>query len=190
MTHLAETYQKVASTLQQSLHKTNRLEVPRLQKIVVNVGMGRAHEDASYKELVVTSLAQITGQRPVVTKARKSIAGFKLREQMEIGCMVTLRGQRMEDFYARLVHVVLPRVRDFRGLSPRGFDGHGNYSLGIQEHTVFPEISADDVTQTHPLQVTIVTSTFDDIEAEALLRELGMPLTGEARSVEGDQHGA
>lgn len=175
MTMLKEAYEKVAGELQQEWGKKNRYEIPRLEKIIVNVGMGRAKDESGYKDVVVESLGQITGQRPIVTKARLSIAGFKLRDGQEIGAKVTLRGHRMEDFLARLIHVVLPRVRDFRGLSPKSFDGHGNYSLGITEHTVFPEISYEDVSATHPLEVTIVTTSDGDDEARVLLKRLGFP---------------
>jgi large subunit ribosomal protein L5 len=184
MSTLREDYQKIAGELQTEWSKKNRYEVPRLEKITVNVGMGQAHEDEAYRNLVAESLAVITGQKPVITKARKSIAGFKLREGMEVGAKVTLRGRRAEDFLARLIHVVLPRVRDFRGLSPDGFDGHGNYSLGLTEHTVFPEISYDDVTRTHPLQVTIVTTAAADPEAFEVLKRLGFPFQGK------EAHGA
>lgn len=175
MTTLREEYGKVATELKTEWQKKNLYEIPRLQKIIINVGMGQAHEDKAYRDLVVDSLAQITGQRPVTTKARQSIAGFKIREDMEIGAKVTLRGRRMEDFFTRLVHIVLPRVRDFRGLPKQGFDGHGNYSLGLTEHTVFPEISYEDVTRTHPLQITIVTSADTDDEAYEVLKRLGFP---------------
>lgn len=179
MNTLKQQYEKVAAELQTEWQAGNRLEIPRLDKIVVNVGMGLAKDEQPYKELVVASLAQITGQQPVVTKARKSIAGFKLREGQEIGAKVTLRGGRMDDFFYRLVHVVLPRVRDFRGLSPDAFDGQGNYSLGLTEHTVFPEISPEDVTRVHPLEITIVTTAETDDRARELLARLGVPFTGQ-----------
>ena len=186
---LREEYGKVAAELQQSWSKSNRFEVPRLDKITVNVGMGLAKDDSAYGELVVASLKQITGQQPVVTKARASIAGFKLREGQDVGAKATLRGRRMEDFFYRLVHIVLPRVRDFRGLSKKGFDGHGNYSLGIKEHTVFPEISYEDVSRTHPLQITITTTGDSDEEAFVLLKKLGFPfvedLPGENKEADG-----
>ena len=185
MSMVREQYAAVAETLQKDWSKRNRYEIPRLQKIVVNVGMGTAHEDKAYRELVLGSLAQITGQKPVVNKAKQSIAGFKLREGMEIGASVTLRGTRMLDFYARLVHIVLPRVRDFRGLSPRAFDGHGNYTLGLREHTVFPEISFDDVTQSHPLQITIVTTGNSDDEAREVLRRLDFPFSDKHKEADG-----
>lgn len=178
MSVLREQYQQVAAELQTEWKLGNRFEVPRLEKIVVNVGMGLAKDEDSYKELVVSSLATITGQQPVVTKARLSIAGFKLREGQEIGAKVTLRGTRMDDFFYRLAHVVLPRVRDFRGLSPKSFDGNGNYTLGLTEHTVFPEVSSDDVSRVHPLEITIVTTAQSDDPARELLRRLGFPFIG------------
>lgn len=177
MSALKEPYQKVAAELSQEWGK-NLLEVPRLEKIVVNVGIGSQKDDKTYKDFVVESITQITGQQPVVTQARKSIAGFKLRDGMDVGVKATLRGERMEDFFYRLIHVVLPRVRDFRGLSPRAFDGQGNYTLGLTEHTVFPEISADDVTRTHPLEITIVTSSKSDDDARELFTRLGFPFIG------------
>lgn len=178
-TALREEYQKVAGELKQELGKSNLYEVPRLDKIVVNVGMGLAKDEDAYKDLVVKSLTKITGQQPIITVARKSIAGFKLREGQEIGAKVTLRGQRMEDFLYRLIHVVLPRVRDFRGLSPKAFDGQGNYTLGLKEHTVFPEIAPDDATRVHPLQITITTTGASDDESRELLKRLGFPFTGQ-----------
>lgn len=174
-------YVKVADELKSQWQKRNRYEVPKLCKIVVNVGMGKAHEDSGYRDLVIESLTHITGQRPAVTHARKSIAAFKLRAGMEVGAKVTLRGRRMEDFFTRLVHIVLPRVRDFRGLSRQGFDGHGNYSLGLTEHTVFPEISSADVTRTHPLEASIVTTARDDDEAYEVLKRLGFPFITEQK---------
>lgn len=176
---LQKDYQKVAASLAEAKGGVNLYQIPRLDRIVVNVGMGTAHDDSAYRDLVVESLKHITGQQPVITKARKSIAGFKLREGQEVGAKVTLRGIRMEDFFYRLVHIVLPRVRDFRGLPKSGFDGHGNYSLGLSEHTVFPEIAYDDITRTHPLQVTIVTTTDDDEAAAEVLGELGFPFIKE-----------
>lgn len=177
MTALAEAYATVAKDLAKEWGTPNLYEVPRLERVVVNVGMGQAKEEKTYKDLVMGTLAEITGQKPMITRARKSIAGFKLREGMEIGAKVTLRGKRMEDFFYRLVHIVLPRVRDFRGLSKKGFDGHGNYSLGLTEHTVFPEISYEDVTQVHPMGITIVTTSDDDDKAYQLLKRLGFPFT-------------
>ncbi|MDP4000134.1 MAG: 50S ribosomal protein L5 [bacterium] len=153
----------------------NRFAVPKLERIIVNVGLGSRKDDKAYKEMVLGSLALITGQKASVRAARKSIAGFKLREGQEIGASVTLRGRRMQDFFYRLVHVAMPRIRDFRGVSPRGFDGHGNFSVGIKEHTVFPEIAFEDVSQAHPLGITMVTTADDDDEAFDLLKRLGFP---------------
>jgi len=175
---LSEQYGQVAAELKDSLGG-NVYQVPRLEKIIVNVGMGRAHEDSAYRDMVLASLTTITGQRPVVTKARASIAGFKLREGMEVGAKATLRGTRAEDFLYRLIHVVLPRVRDFRGLSPKAFDGHGNYNVGVSEHVVFPEISYEDVSRTHPLQITIVTTATEDGPALEVLKRLGFPFQGQ-----------
>ena len=187
---LRDQYVKVAAELKESWGKSNLFEVPRLDKIVINVGMGLAKEDSGYRDLVVESLKLITGQQPVVTKARASIAGFKLREEMEIGAKVTLRGQRKEDFFYRLVHIVMPRIRDFRGVSKKGFDGHGNYTLGLREHTVFPEIPVDDVSRTHPLQVTITTTTDSDEEAFVLLKRLGFPFIEDLPGATKEQDGA
>lgn len=153
----------------------NRFAVPKLDRIVVNVGFGGRKDDKGYKEMVLQSLATITGQKASVRAARKSIAGFKLRDGQEIGAAVTLRGKRMQDFFYRLVHVAMPRIRDFRGVSPQGFDGHGNFTVGIKEHTVFPEISFEDVSQAHPLGITMVTTTDDDTQAFDLLKRLGFP---------------
>lgn len=175
MSIVAEQYPQIATELQSTWKKKNLLEVPRVVKISVNVGMGLAKEDKAYGDMVVQSLRQITGQQPIVTKARKSIASFKLREGMPVGAKVTLRGKRMEDFLTRVIHIVLPRVRDFRGVSPKGFDGRGNFTLGLTDHTVFPEISYDDVTRSHPLQITIVTTGTSDEEAREVLQRLQFP---------------
>lgn len=181
---LKEQYAKVATDLMKEWNKPNKLQIPRLEKIVVNVGYGHHKEEKAYKETVVANLAQITGQKAIVTKARLSIAGFKLREGQEIGAKVTLRGKRMEDFCYRLVNIVLPRVRDFRGLPADSFDGHGNYSIGLKEHTVFPEISYEDVNQTHPLEITVVTTSDSDEEASELLARLGFPFQGREPKLE------
>lgn len=184
---LKEQYEKVAAGLVKEWQKTNKLEIPRLSKIVVNVGYGNHKDDKAYKEAVVANLTQITGQKPIVTKARLSIAGFKLREGQDIGAKVTLRGKRMQDFCYRLVNIVLPRVRDFRGLPADAFDGHGNYSIGLREHTVFPEISYEDVNQTHPLEITVVTTAKDDKESAEVLARLGFPFQGREPK---EEHGA
>lgn len=183
-------YEQVATDLVKEWQKSNKLEIPRLEKIIVNVGFGHHKEEKAYKEAVVANLAQITGQKPVVTKARLSIAGFKLREGQEVGAKVTLRGRRMQDFCYRLVNIVLPRVRDFRGLPAEAFDGHGNYSIGLREHTVFPEISYEDVNQTHPLEITVVTTTDSDDEASEVLARLGFPFQGREPGAEKEADGA
>jgi large subunit ribosomal protein L5 len=173
---LKEYYQqKVINTLKQELDYANIMQIPRLLKIVVNMGLGEAVQNAKVLETGVSELTQITGQKPVVTKAHKSIANFKLREGMSIGCAVTLRGDRMYEFLDRLVSVALPRVRDFQGIPEKAFDGRGNYSLGIREHTIFPEINIDKVEQVKGFTCSFVTSAKTDAEGKALLRALGMP---------------
>ncbi len=153
----------------------NVMAVPKLAKISVNVGLGEATQNAKLMDGAVTELGQIAGQKPVVTKARKSIAAFKLREGMSIGCMVTLRGDRMYEFFDRLVNVALPRVRDFRGVSSKSFDGRGNYTLGIREQLIFPEIDYAKVEKTKGMNISITTSARTDAEGLALLKQLGMP---------------
>ena len=161
----------------------NIMSIPRLQKIVINMGVGIASQDKKYIEDAVDALTQIAGQKPVITKARKSIAGFKLREDMPIGCMVTLRGSRMYEFFDRLVSLVLPRVRDFRGLNPKAFDGNGNYNLGLTEQLVFPELNPDKFTRPQGMNITIVTNTSSDDEARVLLEDFGFPFrTDEKKS--------
>lgn len=168
-------FSKVLPSLEQELGYANSMQVPRLSKIVVNMGLGEGATNAKLLESSVEELGLITGQKPVVTRAHKSIANFKLREGMTIGCAVTLRGERMYEFFDRLVNVALPRVRDFRGISDRSFDGRGNYSLGIREHIIFPEISLDKVDRIKGFTVSLVTSAKTDREGRALLRALGMP---------------
>jgi large subunit ribosomal protein L5 len=176
MARLKEFYwQNVVPALRKELGYDNVMQVPRLEKIVVNMGLGEATQNAKVLESGVSDLSQITGQKPIVTKAHKSIANFKLREGVAIGCAVTLHGQRMYEFLDRLVSVALPRVRDFRGVSDRSFDGRGNYSLGIREHTIFPEINLDKVEQVKGFTVSMVTTAKTDAEGRALLRALGMP---------------
>jgi large subunit ribosomal protein L5 len=173
---LKEFYQqKVVSALKQELGYANIMQVPQLKKIVVNMGLGDAVQNPKLLETGVGELMQITGQKPIVTKAHKSIANFKLREGVAIGCAVTLRGDRMYEFFDRLVNVALPRVRDFRGIPENAFDGRGNYSLGIREHVIFPEINVDKVEQVKGFTVSLVTSAKTDAEGRALLRALGMP---------------
>ncbi len=154
----------------------NLQAIPRMQKIVVNMGVGAATQDRKRLEEAVGHLRTIGGQKPQVTKAKKSISGFKLREGQEIGCMVTLRGARMYEFFDRLVSLALPRVRDFRGLSSKSFDGRGNYTLGLSELLVFPEVDADKVHHQQGMHITIVTSAVNDSDARALLREMGLPM--------------
>jgi large subunit ribosomal protein L5 len=175
MATFKEQYQSARRKLQQEWKLKSIEAVPRIVKVVVNVGAGAAISDGNYIEKVVTDLRQITGQQPIVTKAKKSIAGFKLREGAPIGVAATLRGNRMFDFISRLVNVALPRVRDFQGLSASGFDGKGNYTLGIREHVVFPEISLENVEKTFGLSVTIVTNAGQDGLAKDLLTKLNFP---------------
>lgn len=177
---LVERYEKtVLPALREQFGRTNRMALPRLEKIVVNMGVGSAIGEKKHLEEAVDAMSQITGQKPVVTKARLSIAGFKLREGMAIGCMVTMRGRRMYEFLDRLISLALPRVRDFRGLNPKGFDGHGNYNLGLSEQLVFPELNPDKFTRPQGMNITIVTSGDSDDEARELLRRMGMPFRAE-----------
>jgi len=167
--------ERVVPALKEELGYANIMQVPRLAKIVVNMGLGEAVQNAKVLENGVSELALITGQKPIVTRAHKSIANFKLREGVSIGCAVTLRGNYMYEFLDRLVNVALPRVRDFRGVSERSFDGRGNYSLGIREHVIFPEINLDKVEQVKGFTVSFVTTARTDAEGRALLRAFGMP---------------
>ena len=177
---LWERYEKeLLPALAEKLGRSNRLSLPRLQKIVVNMGVGSAITEKKHLEDAVAALAQITGQKPLVTKSRVSIAGFKLRENLPIGCKVTLRGPRMYEFLDRLISLALPRVRDFRGLDPGAFDRRGNYSLGLSEQLVFPELNPDKFLHTQGMNVTLVTSTESDDEARELLRGFGMPFKTE-----------
>jgi len=166
---------EILPALKQELGLGNVMEVPRLMKIVVNMGVGRATQQKSLLEGAVADLTLITGQKPLVTKAKKSIAGFKLREGNEIGAKVTLRGDRMWEFYDRLVSITIPRIRDFRGMSPTQFDGRGNYTFGLTEQLVFPEIDYDRIDAVRGMDITIVTSARTDDQARALLRALGFP---------------
>ncbi|QQS26588.1 50S ribosomal protein L5 [bacterium] len=177
MNRLQERYQsEMTTSLAKQLDAKNPHRVPKLVKIVVSVGVGRAVVDQKYLDNAVATITKITGQKPIITKARLSIAGFKLREGQSIGAKVTLRSERMYDFLDRLIAVVLPRLRDFHGLSIKGFDPQGNYSIGLAEQTLFPEISYEDAQLTHGVQVTLVTTAQNKAEGEALLRALGMPL--------------
>lgn len=165
----------IREALRQELGLSNVMEVPRLTKIVINMGVGRATQQASLLDGAVTDLTLISGQKPLVTKATKSIAGFKLREGNAIGAKVTLRGARMWEFYDRLVTLAIPRIRDFRGLSPKSFDGHGNYTFGVTEQLIFPEIDYDKIDTTRGMDITIVTSARTDDEGRALMKALGFP---------------
>ena len=173
---LFERYQKeIAGRLSERLGRTNRLSLPRLEKIVVNMGVGKALQDKNRLQEAADQLAQITGQKQPLRKAKNAVSGFRLREGNEIGCRVTLRGQRMYEFLDRLISIALPRIRDFRGINPKSFDGNGNYSMGLAEQMVFPEIDPDKVTFTQGMDITFVTSTHSDDEARELLRLFGMP---------------
>ena len=173
---LKERYQtEVVDGMMKSLDLENVMEVPRIQKVVVNIGVGEALDNAKALESAVSDLTQITGQKPIITKARKSIANFKLREGRAIGVKVTLRGERMWSFLDRLMNIALPRVRDFRGISANSFDGRGNYTLGLREQLVFPEIDYDTIDKLRGMEVTIVTSAQTDDEGRQLLEMLGMP---------------
>lgn len=167
--------QEVLPALGQALGRENRLSLPRLEKVVVNMGVGSAITEKKHIEEAVGALTQLAGQRAIVTKSRKAVAGFKLRENLDIGCKVTLRGNRMWEFLDRLISLALPRVRDFRGLNPNGFDGKGNYSLGLSEQLVFPELNPDKYTRPQGMNVTIVISGDNNDESRELLKRLGMP---------------
>ena len=176
MARLKEVYNKeIVPLLTKEFNYKNVMQVPRLEKIVVNMGLGEAIQNVKILDSAVEELAAITGQKAVITKAKKSIAGFKLRQGMPIGCMVTLRQEKMYEFLDRLVNIALPRVRDFKGVSGKGFDGRGNYSLGVKEQLIFPEISYEKIDKLKGLNITIVTSAKSDEESKALLKHLGMP---------------
>ena len=168
-------HKEIAPALAKELGLTNPMAVPRLHKIVVNMGVGEATQNTKMLDPLANDLGQITGQKPVVTRAKKSIAAFKVREGMAIGAMVTLRGDRMYEFMDRLVNMALPRVRDFRGVSTKSFDGRGNYTLGLRDQLIFPEIDYARVDKLKGMNVTIVTTARDDNQARALLKHLGMP---------------
>ena len=178
---LQEKYKKtILPNLKTKLAKTNVMSVPKLEKIVLNMGCGSSINEKKYLEEALDVLTQVSGQKPVITKARKSIANFRLRVGMNIGCMVTLRGALMYEFLDRLISITLPRVRDFRGLNPKSFDGRGNYNLGLTEHLVFPEINPDKFTKPQGMNITFVTNVDSDDEARELLREFGMPFRATA----------
>ncbi|MDR3439264.1 50S ribosomal protein L5 [Telmatospirillum sp.] len=168
----------VRKALQEQFNYTNPMQVPRLEKIVVNMGVGEAAQDAKKIEGALTDLTAIAGQKPVVTKAKTSIAGFKLRENQVVGCKVTLRKERMYEFFDRLITIALPRVRDFRGLNSKSFDGRGNYALGLKEQLVFPEINYDRVDRVRGMDIVFVTSAKSDEECKALLKAFEMPFVG------------
>ena len=176
MTRLKEKYRaEVVPALQQKFQYKNVMEIPRLEKIVINMGLGDCKDNAKALELAVSELATIAGQKPMVTKSKKSIANFKLRAGMNVGAKVTLRGDRMYEFADKLVSIVLPRVRDFRGVSGKAFDGRGNYSLGVREQLIFPEIEYDKVEKIRGMEMVFVTTAKTDEEAKELLRQRGMP---------------
>ena len=192
---MAETYaprmktrfrEELVPQLQQELGLTNVMQVPRLEKIVVNMGVGEALKDGRMLDAAVEDLTTIAGQKPVITRARKSIAGFKLREGNAIGVKVTLRGDRMWEFFDRLVSLAIPRIRDFRGLDPRSFDGRGNYTFGLTEQLIFPEIDYDKVLKVRGMDITIVTTARSDDEGRTLLLALGFPLVRDLAGADAD----
>jgi large subunit ribosomal protein L5 len=181
-TRLQERYNtEILPALAKKFGRENRLSLPKLSKIVLNMGVGKALQDKERIKQAAEHLGQIAGQRPQVTKARVAVSGFRLRENNEIGCRVTLRGRRMFEFLDRLINVALPRIRDFRGVNPKSFDGNGNYSMGLTEQLVFPEIDPDKVTFTQGMDITFVTTTKNDDEARELLRLFGMPFREETK---------
>ncbi len=167
--------QEVVPAMMKAFDYKNILQVPKIEKVVINMGVGEATQNADALEAAVSDLTKIAGQRPVITKARRSISAFKVRAGMNVGCKVTLRGERMYDFLEKLFNVVLPRVRDFRGMSPDSFDGRGNYSMGLKEQIIFPEIEYDEVSQIRGMNITITTTAETDEEGRYLLKSLGMP---------------
>ena len=180
MSRLLERFRsEIVPSLKQQLGRTNDLAVPKLQKIIISMGVGSGTRDAKLIDQAEQALTMIAGQKPQRTRSRKSVAAFRLREGMEVGLRVTLRGQRMYEFMDRLVTLALPRVRDFRGLNPNGFDGHGNYSFGLTEQYVFPEIDPDKITQVQGMNLTFVTTARTNDEGRMLLREMGLPLRKE-----------
>ena len=174
-------HDKLVPELKAKLELKNTMQVPRILKITINMGVGEAVADKKVMDAATADMAKITGQKPAVTKAKKSVATFKVRDGQAIGCKVTLRGDRMYEFLDRLVSIAIPRIRDFRGLNPRSFDGRGNYSMGLREQTIFPEIDYDDVDQARGLDVTITTTARTDAESFALLEALGLPFSKDGR---------
>jgi len=176
MARLKDRYrEEIAPALKERFEIQNPMRIPKLNKIVVNMGVGEAAQDSRRLDGAMEDLARITGQKPQLRRARKSIAGFKIRDGVPVGARVTLRGERMWEFLDRLINIALPRVRDFRGISPRSFDGRGNFALGLREQTIFPEVSYDSIDTTRGLDVAVVTTAESDEEARELLRMLGMP---------------
>ena len=176
MARLLDLYKNdIAKAMAAKFNHDNPMSIPKLTKIVINMGVGKATQDKAQLESAVDSLSKISGQKPVVTKAKVSVSGFRLREGNDIGCKVTLRGRRMYEFLDRLISIALPRIRDFRGVNPNSFDGHGNYSLGLAEQVVFPEIDADKMQHTHGMDITIVTTAANDDQARELLHQFGLP---------------
>jgi large subunit ribosomal protein L5 len=179
---LLDRYNKeIVPALSKKFNRPNRLSLPKLTKIVLNMGVGKALQDKERMKIAAEHLGLIAGQRPQVTKARVAVSGFRLRENNEIGCRVTLRGKRMYEFLDRLINLALPRIRDFRGVNPKSFDGNGNYSMGLTEQLVFPEIDPDKVTFTQGMDITFVTTTKNDDEARELLRAFGMPFRDDSK---------
>ncbi|MBL4884263.1 MAG: 50S ribosomal protein L5 [Planctomycetaceae bacterium] len=178
MARLLEKYRnEIVTELKADLGRSNAHAVPKMVKIVLNMGLGKAVQDRKRLEEAVKHMAVITGQKPEITRAKKSVAGFKLREGMEIGCRVTLRGKRMYEFLDRLITLALPRVRDFRGFSPKAFDGHGNYTLGLSEQMVFPEVDADNAKYIQGLNITLVTTSDSNDDAKLLMEKFGFPFS-------------
>jgi large subunit ribosomal protein L5 len=183
MARLMDLYKNdIAKAMAEKFSYGNPMAIPKLTKIVINMGVGRATQDKALLESAVDSLTKISGQKPVVTKAKTSVSGFRLREGNDIGCKVTLRGRRMYEFLDRLVSIALPRIRDFRGVNPNSFDGHGNYSLGLAEQVVFPEIDADKLQHAQGMDITIVTTAVNDDQARELLRHFGIPFRQPAKA--------
>jgi large subunit ribosomal protein L5 len=176
MARLLDMYRNdIAKAIASKFNHENPMAIPKLTKIVINMGVGKATQDKAQLESALEALSRISGQKPVVTKAKVSVSGFRLREGNDIGCKVTLRGRRMYEFLDRLIPIALPRIRDFRGVNPNSFDGHGNYSLGLAEQVVFPEIDADKMQHSHGMDITIVTTAPNDEQARELLHQFGLP---------------
>lgn len=179
--------EQVVPALKQKFEFKNPMHIPKLDKIVLNVGMGTLHSDAKLAESIVDEMRLITGQQPVLTKARISVSNFKLRQGMTVGCRVTLRGARMFEFFDRLISVVIPRIRDFKGLSERSFDGHGNYTFGVKEQIIFPEIDYDKIVQMHGMDITVGTTAETDEEAFELMKGFGFPFRRKTEKAEAEQ---